>query len=60
MVQGDSQSQASHLLFELVENAEFSINTVVLRYQLQQWYSDKPEDDIITLIEYLLVMDCVL
>jgi hypothetical protein len=27
---------------------------------LQQWYSDKPEDDIITLIEYLLVMDCVL
>ena len=60
MVQGDSQSQASHLLFELVEDAEISINTIVLRYQLQQWYSDKPKDDIITLIEYLFIMDCVL
>ena len=60
MVQSDSQSQASHLLFELVEDAEISINTIVLRYQLQQWYSDKPKNDIIALIENLSIMDSVL
>ena len=60
MVQGDSQSQTSHLLFELVEDAEISIDTIVLGYQLQQWHSDKSKDDIITLIENLFVMDGVL
>jgi len=60
MVQSESQSQASHLLFELVEDAEISVDTIVLGYQLQQGHSDKSKDDIITLVENFFIMNCVL
>lgn len=60
MVQCDSQSQASHFLLELVEDAEITINAIILGYQLQQRHSHKSKDDVITLIDDFFIVNCVL
>ena len=50
VVQGDSQSQASHLLFEFIKDAEVTVDAIVLGDQLQQGHSNKSKNDVITLV----------